>query len=218
MIGIEERVTGNLDSYKQNRDKMFRDMRVAMPGIIHSVDYAAQTVSVQCSIRERMIIDGNINHVEIPILLDVPFFYPTGGGYMVTMPISAGDECLVVFGDMCIDAWWQSGGIQNQVERRRHDLSDGFAIVGFHSQPKRISGYSGNSVQIRTESGGNFIELKGGTVNIVADVNITGNLTVSSNTTVKGNNTVNGTLSAGGINMNSHTHKGDSGGSTGGPR
>lgn len=218
MIGIEERVQDNINKYQLDRDKMFRELRVAIPGIIQSVNYEAQTVEVQCAIREKMIMNRNVGHIDIPILLDVPFFYPTGGGYMVTMPVNVGDECLVVFADMYIDAWWQSGGVQNQVERRRHDLSDGFAIIGFHSQPKRISGYSGNSVQIRTESGGNFIELQGGTVNIVADVNISGNLTVSSNATVNGSHTVEGNLSAGGINMNNHTHRGDSGGSTGGLR
>lgn len=212
MLSIEDRVTRDLDTYTQGRDRLFRDLRVAIPGIIHSVDYVAQTVEVQPAIRERMNLDGEYEHIDLPLLIHVPFFYPTGGGYMMTMPIKVGDECLVVFADMCIDAWWQSSGVQNQIERRRHDLSDGFAIIGFHSQPKRISGYSGSSVQIRTESGENFIELKGGTVNIVADVNISGNLTVSSDTTISG------TLTAGDINMNSHTHPGDSGGSTGGPR
>ena len=127
------------------------------------------------------------------------------------MPIQPGDECLVVFADMCIDAWWQSGGIQNQIDRRRHDLSDGFAICGFKSQPNTVPGYSGSSVQIK--SGGHTIfDITASKVTINADVTINGSQVVSNN------HKVGGTLTAGGINMNSHTHRGDSGGSTGGPR
>jgi hypothetical protein len=94
---------------------------------------------------------------------------PRAGGYLLTLPIKPGDECLVVFADMCIDAWWQQGGVQNQVERRRHDLSDGFAILAPWSQPKRIANYSQNAAQLRNESGGAYIELKGGDITIKGD-------------------------------------------------
>ena len=93
-----------------------------------------------------------------------------------------GDDCLVVFGDCCIDAWWQSGGVQNQVERRRHDLSDGFAIVGFRAQPNVVTGYSSDTAQLRNESGDAYIEISGSDINIIASGNITINgATVSLN-------------------------------------
>ena len=53
---------------------------------------------------------------------------------------------------------------------------------------------------------------------IVLNVQINGNLSTSGNAQTGGNHTVTGTLKAGGINMNTHTHRGDSGGSTGAPR
>ena len=102
-----------------------------------------------------------------------------------------GDDCLVIFGDNCMDAWWQSGGIQNQVERRYHDLSDGFALIGFKSQPQRINNYSASSVQIRNNEGSAYIELSGNTINIVGNVNIKG-----------GNTTIDGKIFLG------HTHSG----------
>jgi hypothetical protein len=76
------------------------------------------------------------------------------------MPIVKGDECLVVFGDMCIDAWWSLGGVQNQLERRRHDLSDGFAILGTFSQPNVITDYSTTSAQLRSLDGKTVIDVK----------------------------------------------------------
>lgn len=104
--------------------------------------------------------------------------------------------------------------MQNQVERRRHDLSDGMAIVGFRSQVHTVPGYSGDSVQVRTEDGGTFIDLKPGQVTINADVQINGNVTTSANCTIAD------TLRVAGINMNTHVHDGvkTGGGSTGGPR
>ena len=59
-----------------------------------------------------------------------------------------------------MDAWWQSGGVQNQIDCRRHDLSDGYCIPGPWSQPRTIPNYSTSSAQLRTESGSSYIELE----------------------------------------------------------
>lgn len=59
------------------------------------------------------------------------------------------------------------GGVQNQVECRRHDLSDGFAIIGVWSQPRVIPGYSTGSAQLRNDAGSAYVELAGDTINIV---------------------------------------------------
>lgn len=214
MISIDSRTAGDLDKARRERSDFSRTLRVAITGVVTEVNYSAQTVSVQPTIREKIEINGTYQWVELPILINVPFFVYSGGGYCITLPVSPGDECLVIFADSCIDAWWQSGGVQNQVERRRHDLSDGMAIVGFRSQVHTVPGYSGDSVQVRTEDGGTFIDLKPGQVTINADVQINGNVTTSANCTIAD------TLRVAGINMNTHVHDGvkTGGGSTGGPR
>lgn len=160
---------------RQNQENFARErennLRVASPGIIQSFDPVEQTVTVQLAIREkRLKNDGTEEWLDIPQLVDVPVVFPRAGGYVLTFPVKAGDECLVVFGDACMDAWWQSGGVQNQIDCRRHDLSDGYAILGPWSQPRRISNYSTSSVQLRNESGSAYIELSGDTVNIAGGV------------------------------------------------
>lgn len=168
MLTFSERTQDKIEQVFKMQDALGFDLRVAAPGIIESVDFERQTCTVQLAIRERLNDNGNLSWDEIPTLLDVPFFIYSGGGYCLTLPIAPGDDCLVVFGDNCIDAWWQNGGVQNQVERRRHDLSDGFAIVGFRSQPQVVSGYSSGTAQLRNEAGDAYIEISGSNINIVA--------------------------------------------------
>ena len=168
MLKISERLSEEIEQSKRELDSFGLDLRVAAPGIVRSVDYARQTCTVQLAIRERMNRAGVLEWAEIPILPDVPFFVYSGGGYCLTLPIQPGDDCLVVFGDNCMDAWWQNGGVQNQVEKRRHDLSDGFALVGFRSQPGVVGGYSAGTAQLRNVSGDAYIEISGSNINIRA--------------------------------------------------
>ncbi len=206
MIPIPERINRDqTETFRKMMEAMLYDLRVAAPGIIQSFDAATQTATVQLAIRERICISGDVTDEEIPELVDVPVVMPRAGGYLLTLPVAAGDECLVVFGDNCMDAWWQSGGVQNQVDRRRHDLSDGFAIVGIWSQPRVVSGYSANSAQLRNEAGDAMVEVAGSTINVLG-----GTVNVNADSTDAVN--INGR-----VFMN-HTHSGvePGGGNTGG--
>lgn len=166
MIHSNERTMDEIEIARRTLDAASIDLRVAAPGIIQSVDYGRQTCTVQLAIREQLNHEGDLEWVDIPILPDVPFFVYSGGGYCLTLPVAPGDECLVVFGDSCMDAWWQNGGVQNQADHRRHDLSDGFAIVGFRSQPNVVGGFSSGSAMLRNASGSAYIEIAGDAIHI----------------------------------------------------
>lgn len=169
MRGISERIGSEDEMYRQMGEGWKANFRVAIPGIIDSFDAATQTVTVQPTIRERIQKeDGSQEWVNLPLLVDVPIVIPRAGNFVLTMPLTKGDECLVIFGDMCMDAWFSNGGIQNQIEKRRHDLSDSFAILGCFSQPNVIPNYSTNSTQLRNEAGTAYIELKDAQINLVA--------------------------------------------------
>lgn len=132
----------------------------ALPGIVQSFDPDAVTVTVQPAIQGVVTRpDGSTVAVNLPLLPDVPVMFPRGGGATLTFPVKDGDECLVVFSSRCIDAWWQSGGVQIPMESRMHDLSDGFALVGPMSQARKISGISTSAVQLRSDDGETFFEL-----------------------------------------------------------
>ncbi|WP_142478594.1 Gp138 family membrane-puncturing spike protein [Klebsiella oxytoca] len=129
-------------------------MRVSIPGIIQSFDPDAVTAVVQPAIKgAEQDESGAEVSVNLPLLVDVPVVFPRGGGCTLTFPVKEGDECLVIFADRCIDFWWQSGGIQEPVDGRMHDLSDAFCIVGPQSQAKKISGISASAVELRSDDG-----------------------------------------------------------------
>ena len=124
-------------------------MRSAIPGIVKSFNSIKQTCVVQVAIREYIMLPGPPSplypkpddHKKIPTskaippLEDVPIIMMRVPGWSITLPIVEGTECLLIFADTCIDGWWQNSGVQASWDRRRHDLSDGFALFGPWSQP-----------------------------------------------------------------------------------
>lgn len=135
-------------------------MWTAMPGIVTAVDLAKMTCSVQPVIQGIVEEEnGATQNVNLPLLVDVPIVFPSAGGFTITMPVAANDEVLVVFASRCIDAWWQSGGVNRPMEARMHDLSDGFAIPGPKSQPNVLSSISTTDLQIRNNAGSVYLSI-----------------------------------------------------------
>lgn len=180
MLTVGEILNSQDEFYRQMLDNFSAGLRVAIPGTITAFDSSQQTVTVQPAIRESITNgDGTRKWVQLPLLLDVPLCIPRGGGFALTLPVKKGDECLVIFSDMCIDAWWSNGGIQNQIERRRHDLSDAICIPGIWSQKKKISNYSTASAQLRTEDGSQKIDISSSKITISGNVDLNGTVKVN---------------------------------------
>lgn len=182
-----------------------KEVWTALPGIIESINLSAMT----CTVKPAVLIPlkdpetADITQVEIPVLLDVPVIYPSGGGFTLTFPIKPGDEALVIFASRCIDTWWQNGGYKNQLPLlRMNDLSDGFALVGPRSQVRTVPSVSSGNVQLRTDSGETYLEVTSDHhINLAAPAGstITTNDKVTINATngviINGNLTVNGLIS-----------------------
>lgn len=169
---LPQRLGVQIEAFRQMFDAFDFALRVASPGIVQAFNPTKQTVTVKLALKEKIRIDGVLKIVEIPILQDVPIVVPRAGGWAVTFPIKAGDECLVVFGDTCIDSWWQNGGVQEPMSLRRHDLSDAFAIMGTWSQKRLLPDYSADSTQIRNDAGTQYIDLSEEGISIVDTLKI----------------------------------------------
>ncbi|CDG20702.1 conserved protein of unknown function [Xenorhabdus poinarii G6] len=234
MITHHERINQPETPFLAMQSAISAGLYVALPCIIQSFNASAVTVTAQPAIRWSVTnSEGKTESVALPLLVDVPVIFPRGGGVTLTFPVKSGDECLVIFADRCIDYWWQNGGIQEPVDPRQHNLSDGFAIVGPQSQARKISNISTYSAQLRTDDGAAFIELTPGSHNITlitpgkltatADngTEITSpEIVLNGNVTINGPVTVKNDVTAGGISLMKHRHGGvrTGDGTTGGPR
>lgn len=218
-----ERINDSNEALLAAMDGRQAQVWTALPATIQSYNPQKMTCEAQPTIQARVRDkDGNMSWVNLPVLVDVPVIFPGGGGFTLTFPVAAGDEALIIFSSRCIDAWWQNGGVREQLELRMHDLSDGFAIVGPRSQPnvlaKKGTPPSASTVQLRSDDGQMYIEMAGGNVvnikvpgglNITGDVKVTGKVTATGEGTFNGGHTVSahvhGGVTAGGANTNTPT-------------
>jgi Phage protein Gp138 N-terminal domain len=104
-----------------------RLINCAVPGRIEKFDATKKTAEVH-PLLKRVLPDGSV--VSYTPLLDCPVMTIQGGGAYLQMPVTAGDQCLIVFADRNIDAWHQNGAESVPFDGRSHDLSDAIAIVG----------------------------------------------------------------------------------------
>lgn len=196
------------------------ELRVSIPAIILEFDASNQTATVQIALREVVRTPTGPQNVAVYQIQTVPVMFPSAGGFSLTLPLAPGDEGFLLFCDCCIDLWWARGGVQNQLERRRHDLHDCGFYPGGRSAPRALSGYSGESARLTKDDGSAYIELTAaGGVNVVAPagVVITGDVAIDGlitgvdgagaiNLTVPVVSSAEGTFD--GIAVSTHTHSG----------
>jgi hypothetical protein len=94
--------------------------------------YNAATNSANISINfKRKFPDGTIG--TYPLLVDCPVYIVSGGDACLTMPITKGDQCIILFNDRNIDNWYYSGAIDVPDTPRAHNVSDAIALVGIRN-------------------------------------------------------------------------------------
>lgn len=143
-IPLRQIYSGDKEKFDAFKSSLMFDMHCCLPCVVQEFDRETMTVSAQPTIRERIVGEsGQIQYTNYPLLINVPVVQYGNKNLRLSFPIEKGDECLVIFSDLSIDNWWISGDIQNPVEQRRHDLSDGFAIFGIMNQ-ERMKEYNGN--------------------------------------------------------------------------
>lgn len=140
------------------------DLWTGLPCIVVSVNWTQLTIEAQPAVQGVNVDDtGNETYVDLPVLGDVPIMFPAAGGFALTFPIAVGDEVFVVFSSRAIDSWWQSGGNKNKpIERRMHDLSDGFAIPAQMSNPKTATygaAASQSNLRLAKQDGSAYVEI-----------------------------------------------------------
>lgn len=101
------------------------DVHTCAPGRVVSVNGGRVNVK---PLLNRRLRDGRTE--EMPVVPDVPVWFPSGGGASITWPISNGDGCLLIFAERSIDEWKGSFDEEAPDDPRRHQLADAIALVG----------------------------------------------------------------------------------------
>lgn len=163
---VTERLHNDTSAIKAAVRKLSSTLRVGMPGVITAFDENTQLCSVQLTVTENVNNNGKIEQTPIQILDDVLLILPGDSEWTITFPKLVGSECYVHFADMCISAWHNSSGVQNQEVTRRHNLSDGFAVLAPRSRPNVIPDYSTDALEIRKLDGSVGISLDDTTITL----------------------------------------------------
>jgi hypothetical protein len=128
------------------KNQVKAEMHCACPGRVESFDSANQTATVSLSVKK--VMRGGITF-EYPTVQNCPVMFLTGGSSRITMPITAGDPCLLIFCDREIDTWWSTEVTSAPKHKRKHDFVDCIAIVGIKSQLSKVSDYNTSGPEIR---------------------------------------------------------------------
>ena len=199
--------------------EQLKDVHTSMPGIIETFDPETQLATVQPAIKRIFItreVDKEIlTPLDLPVLVNVPVIFPRGGGFSLTFPVKAGDECLLTFCERDIDIWHETGKTEAPRAMRFHDLSDATAFVGLSSMPNKIPNYNPNSTELKADDGSVSIRWNDdGTINITANnkttvtapnIDLIGNTKIEGTLDVSGQTTV-PRIEVGGIEMLTHVH------------
>ena len=116
-LSVEER-----EALKQ---EIFRSLHCALPGNVVSYNSEKQTAEIQPAVKMGSML--------LPVLADVPVFMP------VPFEVNPGDACLVIFSDVNIDGWLETGEAEEPRSARKHSFSDGFAFIGFKTGHREVS-------------------------------------------------------------------------------
>jgi hypothetical protein len=149
-----------LSVFKQD---IFATLNCVKVGKIVTFDGTKQTAEIKLLFK-RTLPDGSVQ--PYPLLVDCPVFTPQGGGGFIQFPIKAGDNCLVLFSDRNLDAWYSAGDEAAPLDGRCHDLSDGICLVGLNSLASSLPAAAADAVTL--SYAGAVVTLKADVVTITA--------------------------------------------------
>lgn len=161
--------------FDAHKSELFKNLNCCRIGVIKEFfagdANTAPTATVEIAQTQVASIspDGTKTLQAFPPILSAPVFFPSGGGFTLTFPVAAGDECLVLFHDRELDNWLKSGAGQAPTTPRMHDLSDAVILVGMRSNPRALDGISTAATQLRSDDGQTLVEVGTGKIQLIAD-------------------------------------------------
>lgn len=173
---MSDRTPNLADIIRQAIEDRLAEVHVMLPGRIDSYDASLQKADVEPLIRRlQSTVDGEINE-ELPVIPGVPVVFPRAGGFKLTMPVEAGDRCMLVFCERSIDVY-QTGDTRRGDDTslikqtdpgtfEMHNLSDPVAIMGWYNDVEALSPAPDSDDMVIGKHGGAVIHISDNAINL----------------------------------------------------
>mgnify|MGYP001265994285 CR=1 FL=1 len=140
-------------------DQALDDVHTALPAKVERFDPTTLRGEVLPLIKRQVTKDGELE--PLPPILDVPFWMPKAGPFVLRLPVRRGDVVLLVFSERALDYILTDGRPQDPQFRRRHALDDAIAIPGLlYRSEGTLPGDHAGDVALFDRATGNKIVLK----------------------------------------------------------
>lgn len=147
------------------KDDVFFEFNCHRVGIVENFYPDDQTADIKLVDKSvRQTTEGEVLS-NFSLLEKCPVIVNKGASGGLTIPINAGDTCLVLFNDRDLDSWLVDGLVQRPNTLRTHDFSDAICLVGIRSQVNQIAGYNNTATELNYM--GNKISLDNEKINLL---------------------------------------------------
>lgn len=100
------------------------DKHTALPAKVKSYSKAKHTVEAHIQVlRATPRADGSSALEEVPPIQNVPVAWPGGSGFYLAIPLTEGDEGLLLFSEAAMGVFRETGQLSEPGDLRRHSLS-----------------------------------------------------------------------------------------------
>lgn len=165
-----------------------KELNCVKVGIVEGFDASRQRVTVRVAIRQVLDVENGERRIsDYPVLVDCPLVFMGSGASYLSAPVKNGASCLVLFNDSEIDNWVSSGSAAAPNTARKHDLSDGFALLGVRSNVDAVGDYDNDAVKVQYSA------------TVTMTMNNVGITSIAPIFTQNGNMAVTGGLAIGGV-------------------
>jgi len=168
---MDTRIVDPVTEVRETIDRALLRVNTCIPGVVDSFDPATQTCTVRPAIQMRVNIDGSTSFMDLPQIINAPLIFPFAitAGFALTLPVKAGDACVILFSQRSIDNWHDKGGVQppeDGVSTRHHDLTDALVLLTAVPTPDVLSGWVEDGIEIRNTAQNSRITLRDASIEI----------------------------------------------------
>lgn len=176
------------------------------------LEFDTKTTTATVKVLTSTIVESfDANYTVAPsvILYGVPVSFPRTAGYMITLPVKAGDYCILGVPDQGIDHWFVEGreayrqpeGRPEPAASRHKNPTDAIVLSILGNSLDLVDSYSENNIEIRSTDNTQVIRVSADGV----DIETPGKITMATDT-VEVNATAEVTVTAPQMTFDGLTH------------